>query len=819
MTSLALFILSGAILGLELVLVRALGIGHWHHFSHLVISTALLGFGAGGTLVTIFSKSLAANANKIAWLCAAASAMTIPIIFHISQIVPLDELQLIWDGRQVFYLLAYYLLFSIPFFFGAVAVAAVFTSFGRQAHRLYFYNMAGSGLGAAAIVVLMYGNSPTILLLIISAAGFVASALFAHRLRHLASVLTVVFGAIWVVLFTPAGPWPLDLKISENKSLVYYRNLPDARTLATRYSPLARVDCIDASGIRSFAGLSIAYTGPLPRQMVIISDADGVSAVNRFKTVSELDCFRHTTSALAYYLPGPPPSGVQRTTTKKAFGEPLTGPKVCVIGSGGGSDVAQALAFGAANVTAVEMNGQVTELLNNELSGFSSGIYQRNDVNVIIAEGRSFLETTQRRFDLINISLLDSFSASAAGLYSLNESHLYTIESIEKCLERLNEGGVLSITRMIKLPPRDSLKMLATVTEALLRRKVAKPAEHIIMIRSYSTATILVCPQPFSDTQIKNARVFASENSFDLVHVPGIEPYQINKFDVLDEPYYYNAAQAILSENRETFYDGYDYYIKPATDDRPYFFDFFKFRSLPKMIKALGRRWLVFSEWGYIVLFANLVQAVITSTILILLPVWICKGLKKVHTSRLSVLSYFLLLGFSYMFIEMAFIQKMTLLVGRPVLGVAMTLLSFLLFSGCGSLATERCYSLFSRQSLLVKVAVAAIALAALANIFLFRSAFDYLVGLSQPLRILLGIAIIAPLAFFMGIPFPTALRCVHLKAEVLTAWGWAANGFASVVGAVLGTLLAVSTGFTAVAILAVGLYTIAAIISPKVVG
>jgi spermidine synthase len=799
MTCLALFILSGSILGLELVLIRALAIGHWHHFSYLVISTALLGFGAAGTFVTIFSKKLTKNLYRTAWLCTAAMAATIPVVFQVSQTVPLDELQLIWDGRQVFYLLAYYLLFFVPFFFGAGAIATVFTSSGSQAHKLYFFNMVGSGLGTSAAVALMYGNPPTTLLLIISAVCFVVSSLFAYRFSRIASVLTMVLGTIWIVLFSQYGPLPLDLQISENKSLVYYRNLPDARTLVTRYSPLARVDCIEAPAIRSFAGLSLSYTGTLPEQSVIISDADGASAVNRFREISELDCYRHTTSALAYYL--------------------LTEPNVCIIGSGGGSDVAQALALGAANITAVEMNRQIISLMNNELFELSSRIYQRNDVTVVAAEGRSFLETTQKRFDLINISLLDSFSASAAGLYALNESHLYTIESIECCFNRLNEGGILSVTRPIKMPPRDSLKMLATVTEALVRRKTINPSEHIIMIRSYSTATILVSPQPFTNTQVKEAEEFACENSFDLVHVPGIKPYQVNRFDVLDEPYYYNAAQAILSGNRKTFYDGYDYYIRPATDDRPYFFDFFKFRSLPKMIRTLGRRWLVFSEWGYIVLFANLVQAVITSIILIVLPVCICKRLKAAGTNKLAVLSYFLLLGFSYMFIEMAFIQKMTLLIGRPVFGVAVTLSSFLLFSGIGSLLAGRYYSLFSRKSLLVKAAVAAIALITVANIFLFREAFEILVGLSGPLRIALGIAVIAPAAFFMGIPFPTALRSVGLKTEELIAWGWAANGFASVAGAVCGMLLAVSIGFTAVAILAAGLYITAAVISPKVVG
>ena len=798
MTSIALFILSGAILALQLVLVRAFSIGHWHHFSYLVISTALLGFGAGGTFVTVLAKKLVKNPNKTAWLSTAAMAVTIPVVFHISQAVPLDEMQLIWDFRQVFYLMAYYLLFFVPFFFGAVAVALVFTSFGNKAHKLYFYNMTGSGLGVAAIVVLMYGNSPVTLLLIVSAMGFIASALFAFKHRLLTSVATIAFGIIWVFIFSPAGPWPLNLRISENKSLVYYQNIPDAQILATSYSPLGRIDCIDAPAIRIFPGLSIAYTGSLPEQMAIISDADGVSAVNKYENIEELDCLRHTTSALAYHL--------------------LSKPKVCVIGSGGGSDVGQAIACDASQVTAVEMNHQVISLLNQELEQYSGGIYQRSDVNVVVAEGRSFLETTPQSFDLINISLLDSFSASAAGLYALNESHLYTVEAIEQCLERLNEGGILSVTRLIKIPPRDSLKMLATVTEALARGGVTNPAEHIIMIRGYSTATILVCPQPFTNTQINVANVFADDNSFDLVYIPGIEPSQANRFDVLEVPYYYNAAQAILLNDRDAFYRDYDYYIEPATDDRPYFFDFFKFRSLPKMISNMGRRWLVFSEWGYIVLSTNLIQAVIISIIFILLPVLFCKKLKDVRSNKLSVLTYFLLLGFSYMFLEMAFIQKMTLLIGKPVLGVAVTLLSFLLFSGCGSLAAQSYGRLSSKRPAVVPAAISGIVLTALANILVFKGGFDFLMGFSQFFRILLGIALIAPLAFFMGIPFPTGLRSVHLKGEVLVAWSWAANGFASVVGAVLGTILAISMGFTAVVILAVGLYIIAAVISHKMV-
>ncbi|GAG40297.1 unnamed protein product, partial [marine sediment metagenome] len=244
----------------------------------------------------------------------------------------------------------------------------------------------------------------------------------------------------------------------------------------------------------------------------------------------------------------------------------------------------------------------------------------------------TFLQTTERSFDIINISLLDSLTASAAGLYALNESHLYTIEAIEQALSKLRPKGILSITRMLKNPPRDSLKTLATVAEALGKYRASHPAEHIIMIRSWATATIVVSPHPFSDSQIRDARDFVSRCSFDFVHFPGIKPQDINLNHILEEPVYYQSAQRILSDESATFYHSYPYNIYPATDDRPYFFDFFKWKTLPHMIRAMPRQWLLFSEWGYLILAATLLQAVCASTVFIILPLFIAKPIKAVRS-------------------------------------------------------------------------------------------------------------------------------------------------------------------------------------------
>lgn len=789
----AIFFVSASALGLELVLVRALSIGHWHHFSYLVISTALLGFGAGGTFIATGSKLFTRNYIKWLWFFAFGFALTNPIVFWLSQRIGFDELQLIWDWHQVVYLFACYLLFFVPFFCAGLFIALAFSCCGDKAHRLYFYNMTGSGLGAAGIVALMYGNSPEELILLLSCVACLSAILLAFKSSWRRVVLTLCCSSLCLLIFNPSGLLGLEIEISENKSLVYYRALPESETVAVRYSPLGRLDCVQARAVRHFPGLSIGYQGQLPEQMLIITDADGTTAVNQFDKRGDFECFNHMTSALAYSL--------------------FSGPEVCIIGAGGGGDVLQALGGGAKSITAVEVNPQIIDLVRNEFGDFASGLYDNSNVEIVIAEGRNFLQTTHKRFDIINISLLDSLSASAAGVYGLNESHLYTIEAIEQAFRCLQPSGVLSITRMLKTPPRDSLKMFATVTEALRRRGVSKPAEHIIMIRSWSTATIVVCPQPFTEFQIKEALHFASQRSFDIVHRPGILIEEINQFHVLPEPFYYESVQQILSVERESFYRDYAYNIRPATDDKPYFFDFFKWKSLSHMARTIPGRWLAFSEWGYLVLAATLLQAVLASTLFILLPLFIAKPIKAVISGKFVVLIYFLLLGLAYMFLEMGFIAKLTLLIGHPVFGVAVTLLGFLLFSGLGSLASGR-FGRTLKSARLIKIAVFGIIVVGLVEIILLTLSFGWLVGLWKPFRLMLGLGITAPLAFFMGMPFPTAIKKISEERKPLVPWALGINGFASVTGAVLGTFFAISGGFTLLVLIALGCYFLAAIIS-----
>ncbi|MBN2456995.1 MAG: hypothetical protein JXB29_10770 [Sedimentisphaerales bacterium] len=806
--ALSIFLVSAATLGLELVLVRALSIGHWHHLSFMVISTALLGFGAGGTIVTVAAKWFTKNHLKMLCLFAFALALSVPAVFRLSQTVPLDELQLIWDSRQIIYLLAYYLLFFIPFLFAGLFISLVFSVWTDRAFGLYFYNLIGSGFGAAFAVAMFYWLAPEELLVVISIAGFFASVLVAAKLSRTWVWGVSIAAMLCLLIFGCTGLLNPQIRICQNKFLVYYRALPDSETIAVRHSPLARIDCIRAPSIRYFPGLSISYQGQLPQQILIISDADGVTAVNKFSRLSDADCYKHTTSALAYHL--------------------INAPEVCVIGAGGGSDILGALVHKVPHVTAIEMNPQIIDLVRNELNHFTSGLYVRGDVEIIKAEGRNFLQTTTERFDIINVSLLDSFSASAAGVYALNESHLYTLEAIEQAFVKLKPNGILSITRPMRTPPRDALKMLATIAEALRHEDINEPAGHIIMIRSWATATIVASVQPFSDSQILNAHIFSQQNSFDLIHLPGIEPRQVNQYHILPEPVYYQSAQQILLDDAESFYKQYAYNIRPATDDRPYFFDFFKWKALPHMIRTLGRQWLTFSQWNYLLLVATLAQSAIVSAILILLPLLIAKPIRTAKAHKFATAIYFFCLGLAYMFLEMGFIQKLTLLIGHPIFGVAATITGFLIFSGLGSIIGGKLISSFNKRpkadhtistASVIWFVVLAIIITGIIELVILAYLFDLFMAFSQPLRFILGIVIVAPLAFFMGIPFPSALKELHAHSEQLVPWAWGINGFASVTGAVLGTFVAISLGFTTVILTALACYLVAGLCARRICG
>jgi hypothetical protein len=286
---------------------------------------------------------------------------------------------------------------------------------------------------------------------------------------------------------------------------------------------------------------------------------------------------------------------------------------------------------------------------------------------------------------------------------------------------------------------------------------------------------------------------------------------EANRYNILDEPYLYNGTTALLGDGHDDFLERYKFYIAPATDDRPHFFHFFKWRTLPELLSKRDQGGVTQVEWGYLILVATLVQAALASVLLILWPLWKARrGQGRQPRARMGL--YFFALGLAFMFIEMAFIQKFILFLSHPLYAVAVVLAAFLIFAGFGSAYSARLVSR-RRDARISPITFAVIAIVTIALVYLYLlpEVFYWSMLLSDVSKIMIAIGLIAPLAFYMGMPFPLGLSKVSTVAPEFIPWAWGINGCASVLSAVLAALLAIHLGFTVVIALALVLYLVAA--------
>ena len=800
---LAVALVSAAALAYEILLMRLFSINLWHHFAYMIISLALLGWGACGALLTLLPGA-AAPRRFAPVFCAGAALFGLTAVgsFALAQRVPFNPLELLWDPRQPLHLFTVYLLLLLPFLCAGACICLALARFRGALARIYSVDILGAGAGSLGVVALLFVLAPFDALKWIGVLGCVAAAVgwleCGGPRRWPAALLLALAGLPW--LLPPAWLAP---RMSPYKELPQTLRIPEARVVAQRSSPLGLISVVESPRVplRHAPGLALTATTEPPPQWGVFTDGEGLNALTRFddgrrERLAHLD---QISSALPYHL--------------------LQRPRVLVLGAGAGADVLQAHYHGARQIDAVELNPQLVELVQRDFGHAAGGVYGPL-ARVHVVEARGFVAASSERYDLIQVALLDSFSASSAGLHALAENYLYTVEALQDELRHLAPGGLLAITRWVSLPPRDALKLFAAAVLALERSGVAEPGAQLALVRSWKTSTLLVKNGAFTHEDIAAIRAFCAARSFDLGFLPGMKREESNRFNVVEEPdFFFEGANALLGPQRGEFLQRYKFNVEPATDDRPHFFHFFKWETLPELLALKGQGGLPLLDWGYPVLVATLGQALLASLLLIGLPLaWVARrnarrsarqGVRATAgVSRARVLAYFLAIGFAFMFIEIAFIQKFVLFLSHPLYAVAVVLFSFLLFAGVGSGVSVRLR--------LAPVAVAgAIAGSALLCLLVLPWLFRHAMGLQDAARILVSIALIAPLAFFMGMPFPQGLARVEAADAGLIPWAWGINGCASVTAAVLATLLAIHVGFTAVVLMALLLYGVAAAARP----
>jgi len=562
----------------------------------------------------------------------------------------------------------------------------------------------------------------------------------------------------------------MELRLSPYKGYSYAMQYPQAKLVYRRWNAFSRVDVVRSPGIHSIPGLSYRYLEPLPEQDGLFVDGDDLSAL--LPEGADMSFSSYLPIALPFEL--------------------RPGACALVLEPRGGLDVLNALALGAEKVTAVESNPLIVAAAGH--------IYSQPHVQVVLEADRTYLRRERKdTYNVIVLSLTNSYHPVRSGAYSLGEDYRYTIEAFQDALARLTPDGLLSVTRWLQDPPSEDLRAFA-LTVAALERSGGNPETQIVAFRGYNTITVLIKNSGYTQDELKTIRAFASERAFDLVYAPDIRPEETNRYNILPEPIYYQTYSKFLkAESRQAFYDAYPFDVRPPTDDHPFFGHYFKWAQAGQVMAELGHTWQPFGGAGYFVILALLALAVLLASLIILLPLAIRRPVKEtklqIQTTIFRPLLYFGSIGLAFLLVEIPLLQRFILYLGNPAYALTAVLFSILLFSAIGS-QLSHCVS--------HRVALLLLVLLILVTPYGLPYIFSLTLGLSLIFRLLLTALILAPIGFLMGIPFPAGIQWIHtLYANKVTVdehpqipWVWATNGAASVVASVLAALLALTFGF-----------------------
>jgi spermidine synthase len=733
--------------------------------NHLGGVTALLTAGVGGALAaTMFGLP----ARRVAAVSADAgrllqrTLLVIAIGLGLAALLMLVAEPLVaWVGHRLFQLSPKYATRPHPFQYYFEMQVQPEVSRIVTAARLPL--LGGCGLALAALVVVWRLRT--------HASG--RALLLRQELRLVGGVaLATLVGLVILNAETAA------VRVRFAKGRVEFQNLFEG------WNSFSRIVVLPRRGAKDNAyawGLSPLYKGPVGEQLAL--DIDSLAGTPLVKFDGDLkspglEHLRHDITALAYVLRG--------------------GRKTLVIGPGGGRDVLTALMFGSTNVTAVELNPIIVDVVDKYFGDFTGRLYQRPEVRLTIDDGRHFVRSSPDTFGLIQLALVDTWASTAAGAFALSENTLYTREAFTDYLNRLEPDGVLTVTRWLESPPRETLRVVSLARAALRQIGVDDVRRNILVAgtpplrRGHRFASVVVSRQPFTDTEIAAAREFIGRLGFEELYLPGAPRDPI-------------FSELMTTTDLRGFLQRYEFDVSPTTDDRPFFFN---------PVKPLDflRPWQPRPGRMGVQLLARLVVIVtLLVALFIFVPLYVRRrsALAAVKPlARWSTLLYFGALGAGFMLIEVSLISKFVLFLGHPIYALTVVLCSLLMAAGLGSYWSGRNVG----QGHAALRRVIAVALVAIVVLYVVLDAVftRLLVDTSFATSAVLTVATLAPVGFLMGMPFPLGLRLldrVGPEWAQLVPWVWGINGATSVLGSIVAISIAINVGFHATMLVGLCLY------------
>jgi hypothetical protein len=743
---------SFAALLLELALTRLFSVVLFYHFAFLAISIALLGLGAGGVFAYLKKTWLTRfeTRNLAAWL-SVANALLIPFVLYVVLRTPVS-LEL--SQSNFLRLTVIYIASAIPFFLTGLQFSIIFARESGHIPRLYGADLCGGALACLGIVPLLnfLGGPNTILFAALIAA--VAGSVWATTADVRRVTLTLASVLLGLIAANHSGRL-LDV--------VYAKGAFRDPTMVefARWNAISRVEVDRQDNAK-----------------VIVIDADA----NTFIMNSDPKNWQNT--SWQKNLMSAPPALVN---VLRPHGE------YAIIGPGGGVDVLRAVANGSPDVTGIEINPIIANtIMRDRYADYSYHLYQRPEVHIHVTDGRSFVRNAKQSFDVVQMTLVDTWASTAAGAFALSENSLYTVEAFQEYFAHLKPDGMIAITRWEFQQPREALRVVSVAMEALHRLGVENPAKNFIVVSEGDL-----------DEDGLPVVVLAKKSAFSQQEENAIEQH-LNRYpnlvalyrpsDAGDNPF----SSLIASNNPSAFARQYAYNVAPVNDNAPFFFFTLKLGQIlrPQSLQ-LGIDWKV--NLGVAVLGMVLIISVIAVVAFLVIPL----ALRQRRRERWERLLYFVAVGLGYIMVEIAFIQRFVLFLGHPTYALTVVVFLLLLSSGAGSLASRRWLGQASSAWLPLTIIVAALLL----YVFILTGLLNALVGLAFIAKLLVSAALLVPLGFAMGMPFPTGLRALSLVSvdipesrsnhagENTVEWAWAMNAASSVLGSVLAMVIAIQFG------------------------
>ena len=770
-------IVSFALLALQIALMQGLAHAHGHHLAYIVISIALLGFGASGSFLHVW-RARATDADRrlpllflpALLLCAVSMAWLLPAIRPLLAGIEIDQLEA--DRSQWIRLGATGLLLFLPFFFGASALAVAFTTRVRSVGLLYGANLFGSAAGAAgALGLLVLALPETIvpgLALAVVAAAVLTGENRKSKLRT--TLLAAAAGASLAGTLAPR-----EFPVSPYKGLSYALQLPDAERSPPRPHPLGRMETVRSPALRHAPDLSLRYTGTVPAPETVFINAETYG-----RLLAPADAgggiVAHTPRALPFVL---------RNAEHAVF-----------LAPGGTPGPNLALARGA-RVTIVEPHPHVAMRIEEFLAPKKASVDRRDP--------RAFLTKDAETLPCIIVFPERGIFGGPVGLQALGEDFLFTEEAVAAAFARLAPGGQIAFDVWLDEPLRHAPRVIDLAVRALRTTGVTEPTRHIAAVRGWGSLSLAVSAEPLTDTDLGNLRRFADDHGFDVLapaEARAAERLHGDAGDVLDR-----ALAALTGPERETFLSNYRLDVSAPTDNRPFFNQFVRPADVRAAFFAAGEddfATLTVSERGITVVFLLVALLALASVLLILCPLSAART--RLDTAWFTII-YFAGLGAGFMFFEIALIQRFTLIWGSPLHSAAGVIGALLCGMGLGSALSQK----FRPTPRGLALLAATVAILQAIILILLATAADALVAAPTSVRILGGILLILPPAILLGMPFPLGLRLLTLSRSGSVPWAWGVNGCLSVLSAPAAGLLALAAGFNSLAAVAAAAYLAAA--------